>query len=96
MKIDKGSESGITCKSKCLFESKIFPLHGAFLLNVKWFGHKIVIQFNNNPLVAEEKSHVIKTVNVYVVFDLGQWPRNLLNNVVLKIWLFGANNIVKI
>ena len=96
MKIDKGSESGITCKSKCLFESKIFPLHGAFLLNVKWFGYKIGIQFNNNPLVAEQKSDAIKTVNAYVVFDLSQWPRNLLNNVVLKIWLFGANNIVKI
>ena len=69
---------------------------GAFLLNVKWFGYKIGIQFNNNPLVAEQKSDAIKTVNAYVVFDLSQWPRNLLNNVVLKIWLFGANNIVKI
>ena len=76
MKIDKGSESGITWKSKFLFESKLFPLHGAFLLNVKWFGYKIGIQFNNNPLVAEQKSHEIKTVNAYVVFDLGQWPRN--------------------
>ena len=47
---DKGTYYVIGWKSKSLFESKLFSLNGAFLSNIKCFGYKIRIQFNNTPL----------------------------------------------
>ena len=38
-------------KSKGLPESKLLPLHGAFLPNIKYFGYKTEMQFDNTPLV---------------------------------------------
>ena len=54
LKIDKGTEYIIGWKSKGLFDSKLKALHGAFLPNVKCFGKKIGIQFNNTSLVIEQ------------------------------------------
>ena len=34
---------------KAFFKFKLLPLHGAFLPNIKCFGYKIRIQFNNTP-----------------------------------------------
>ena len=58
----------------------------AFLPNVKYFEVKIRIQFNNTPP---------KIVNVYIIYDLDNWPKNPLRNFTLKDCLFGATNIVK-
>ena len=43
----------ISSKSKSLFESKFIPLHDTFLLKIKLFGYKIVIQFNSIHSVLE-------------------------------------------
>ena len=37
----------------------------------------------------------LKIVNVYIVYDLDDWPKNYLRNFTLKNCLFGVNNIVK-
>ena len=42
-------------KSKELYNSKLTPSHGTFLPNIKYFGSKIGIQFNNAPFVVEQK-----------------------------------------
>ena len=39
--------------------------------------------------------YATKIENVFIVYDLNNWPINLLNNFMLKNCLFGANNIVK-
>ena len=36
-----------------------------------------------------------KIANVYIVYDLDNWPRNLTNNLKFKKCLFGATNTVK-
>ena len=36
-----------------------------------------------------------KTINVYIVYDLGNWAINSLKNFALKNCLLGATNIVK-
>ena len=56
-----------------------------FLLNMKNFGSKIEIQFNNTLLVAEQNNHKTKTVNAYIV-----------QTFYVENWLLGATNIVKI
>ena len=49
----KSSQYANGWKWKGLLTSKLLPLHGAILPNIKYFVPKIVIQFNNNPLVVE-------------------------------------------
>ena len=59
----------IVCKSKGLFKSKVFPLHGAFLLNIKHFRYKLRIQLNKIPLVVEEINYMTKPVNACILYD---------------------------
>ena len=44
LKEDKGTDYVVGWTSKGLFKSKLLPLHGAFLPNIKYIGHKIGIQ----------------------------------------------------
>ena len=66
---DKSTGYVIGWKWKGLFKSKFLPLHGALLPNVKYFGYKIRIQFNDTPLVFEQNNYTTKTVNAYIVYD---------------------------
>ena len=95
LKIDKGTKYGIGWKSKRLFNSKLVALHGAFLSNIKYFGKKIGMQFNNTPLVEEQNNYASKIVNISIVYDLDTWPKISLRNFTLKNCLFGATNVVK-
>ena len=95
LKIDKGTDYIISWKSKGLYNSKLIALHGVFLPNIKHFGVKIGRQLNNAPLVIEEINYAPGIVNVYIVYDLDNWPKNLLRNFTLKTFLFRATNIVK-
>ena len=38
------------------------------------------MQFNNTPLVIEQKKYALRIVNVYIVYDLDNWPKNPLRN----------------
>ena len=70
-------------------------MHDAFLLNIKYFRYKIGIQFNNTLLVIEEKNHVTKIVNAYIVYDLYNLPKIPLRTFTLKSCFFLATNVAK-
>ena len=70
LKNDKGTEHIILWKSKVVYNSKLIPLHGAFLFVVIYFSNKIGMQFNSSPLVVEQNSYASKIVNVYLVYEL--------------------------
>ena len=53
------------------------------------------IKFDKDPLAAEQKNYLTKTVNVYTAYDLAAWPRNPTNNFKFKNCLSGATSIVK-
>ena len=92
---DKGIDYVIDWKSQVLFESKLLPLTGAFLPNMKYSGYKIGTEFNNTQLVVEQSNYATKTVNAYFVYDLEDWPKIPLRTFKLKNCMLGATNIVK-
>lgn len=77
LKDDKGTDYIIAWKSKELFKFRLRLLYNAFLPNIKPFGWKIRMQFNNTVLVIEQ--------DAYIIYNLFYWPRNPLNNFVLKL-----------
>ena len=44
-------------------------------------------QINNTPLVIEQNNYATKIVNVYIFYDLDNWPKNLHRNFTLKDYL---------
>ena len=95
LKKDKGTDYVIGSKFKGLFKSKLLPLHGAYIPNIKYFGYKIGIQFNRTPLVVEQNNYRTKTVNTYIIYDLDHWSRSTFRNFTWNNCLFSATNIVK-
>ena len=80
---------------KGVYVTDLVPLKNDFLPKIKYFKDGIGIQFNYTPLVV---AHIIQTKNIlnaYIVYELYNWPRNLLRNFTLKNCLSGATNIVK-
>ena len=65
------------------------------LPEVKRFGYKIELQFDNTPLVIDKNNYVTKILNVYIVDYLDYWPRSPLNRFTSKNCFLGATNIVK-
>ena len=80
---------------KTWIDLKFFHYMVLFLPSIKYFVHKIVIQFNNTTLVVEQNIYVIKTVSAFIIFDLDIWPKIPLRNFTLKNCLFGATNRAK-
>ena len=62
-------------KPKVVYNSKLLILQEGFLPYTRYFGHKIGIQFNNTPLVVEQNNYTTTIVNIFIVYDLGNWPR---------------------
>ena len=54
------------------------------------------MKFNNSVLGEHQNNYTTKIANVYIVFGLDTWLRNLSYSFVLKNYLFGATNITKI
>ena len=54
------------------------------------------MKFNNSLLGEHQNNYTTKIANVYIVFGLDTWLRNLSDSFVLKNYLFGATNITKI
>ena len=71
-----------------MFKSKLLPLNGAILPNIKNFVNKIGKWFDNTPLVLEQNNNTTKTVNAYIVYCLDKWPG-------IRVRKFGATNIRK-
>ena len=92
----KGTNYIIVWKSKVLFKSKLLPLCGVLLPNIKPFRYKIGIQCNNTPSALDQHNYGTKIVNVHIAYDLDNWPKNSLKNFTSKNCLFGATNLVKV
>ena len=46
------------------------------------------IQFNKTPLVIEENSYPSRIVNVYIIYDLDNWPKTPLRTFTAKKMFF--------
>ena len=53
------------------------------------------IKFDKDSLAVEQNNYLSKIVNLYIVYDLDAWPRNLTNNFKFINCLFGATTAVK-
>ena len=83
-------------KSKGVFNSKLKTLYTAFLYSIKVPEYKMGIKFDKGLLAVEQNNYLTKIANVYIVYDLDAWPILPRRNFILKNYLFGATNIVKI
>ena len=52
------------------------------------------IKFDKDPLDLGQNNYLTKIVNVYIVYDLNDWPKDSTNNFKFKNCLLGATNIV--
>ena len=68
--------------SNGLYNSRLNALNSDFLLNIKYFTKRMGIQFNNILLVVEQSNHTTEIVNVYIVYDLDNWPNVPLRNLM--------------
>lgn len=76
------------------FEWILDPLTDrAFLYKSKLCGYKIGTQFKKS--VQNTTNYATKILNVYIAYDLDNWPRSPLYNFALKYCLFGATVIVR-
>ena len=82
-------------KSNGVYTFKFKPFYTAFLHSIKRSGYKVKIKLNNDTLVEEQYNHATKILNAYIVYHLGNWPDNPLENMTLKNCLFVATSIVK-
>ena len=92
---DKGTDYVFICKSKTVYNSKLKPIYTAFLHSIKPSGYKIWIRFYKDPLGVKQNNYLIQIVNVYIVYDLDDWPWNPTNNFKFKNCLFGTASVVK-
>ena len=53
------------------------------------------IKFDKDPLAVEQNNYASKILNVYIIFDLDAWPRNLTYNFKFKNCLFGGTTVIK-
>ena len=53
------------------------------------------IRFDKDTLAVEQDNYLTKVVNVYIVYDLDDWPTNPTKNFKFKNYLYGATSIVK-
>ena len=68
--IKKGTDYALSLKSKGVYTSKRKALYTAFLHSIKLSGYRMGIKFDKNPLAVEQKNHLTKIVNLYIVYDL--------------------------
>ena len=52
-------------------------------------------KFDNDSLAVKQKNYLTKVVNVYIVYNLDNWPKIPLRNFALKNRLFCATTLVK-
>ena len=85
LKIDKGTEYVIGPKSKGLYNTKL--IRWCFFTYVKYLGNKIRIQYYNTPFVIEQISYAREIVNVCIIYDLDNWPKNPLRNFTQNLFV---------
>ena len=80
---------------KEVFTSTLRPSYTAFLHSTKFFGYKLEIKFDKDPLDVEQNNYLTKIVNAYTVYEINSWPRNPTNNFKLRNCLLDATNIAR-
>ena len=58
---------------------------------------RVILNFNNSVLVQKRFSSVYSNfiLNLFLLSELNNWPRNPTNNFLLKNCLFGTVNLVR-
>ena len=95
LELKKGTDDVISWKSKGVYNSKLKPLYTSFLHNIKNSGYRTGIEFDKDNLAAEQNNYVTKIENLYIAYDLDNWPRDPTKNFKFKNCLFGATSVVK-
>lgn len=82
-------------KLKGIYNSELKPFHD-LASAISNFGHKIALRFNYSILSVTQNNYKTKIVNVFIFYDLNNWPRSVIEKFKIKICLFCITNIVKI
>ena len=58
---------------------------------------RVILKFNNSVLVQKSSSLLYSNfmLNLNIVYELNNWPRNPINNFPLKNYLFGTVKLVR-
>ena len=70
-------------KSKGIYNSKLIAFDKDYPPNIKYFNQKIVMQFDDGPLVVEQNNYSTKIVNVYIIYNVDGWPKSTFDNLSL-------------
>ena len=70
LKTDKGTDYVLSWKSKGVYNSKLQPLHTAFLHSIKLSEYKVGIKFDKDALAVERNYYTNNIVNSYIAYDL--------------------------
>ena len=79
LKKDKGTDYILSWNSRAN-TSKLKSLYTAFLHTIKLSVYRIGIKFDKNPLAIEQNNYLTKVVNVYIVYDSDDFPKNATSN----------------
>ena len=67
---DKSVDYVNSWKSEGLYSFTLSLQYNHFLHIIKFFGCKIGIKFDSDPLLVEQNSYANKIVNAYIVYEL--------------------------
>ena len=87
----KVTDYDLTWKSMGVYNSKLKTLYTAFMHSIKRSEYMMGIHFVKDLLAVEQKNYTRKFINIYIVFALDAWPRNLTNNLEFKNCFFWSN-----
>ena len=84
-------------KSKSLYDDEIISRNFNRALKETYFtGFRLAFEFSNSVIAQKNITHTCsKHISLYIVHEIDNWPRNLLNNFILKNCLFGAVKIAR-
>ena len=85
LKKDKGTDYVLSWKSNGVYNSKLKPLYTAFSHSIKISGYKMGIKFDKDRLAVQQNNYLTKIANVYIVYELYNWPNVPFKNFTLKI-----------
>ena len=78
------SKNVFSWKSKGVYSSELKLLRTAFLNGMKLPAYRIGIKLDKDLSAVEQNSYLSKIVNVYITYDLDDWPKNPINNFNFK------------
>ena len=52
--------------------------------SVKLSGYRMRIKFDKDPLAIEQDNYFIKIVNIWIVYDFIDWPKDPINKFKFK------------